>query len=155
MKKKKKRWDDRLSLHENLRARLPKMARKYLTRGAQALRSNSDWEELHQFRLATKRIRYTLEIFAPLYGPGFAARIEHVKKVQTLLGEANDFIMASGLLRESDGQEAAVKRLEDDAEGHIRKLRAWWGTTMGTAAAADRWVQYFSRVRPPRRSERY
>jgi CHAD domain-containing protein len=46
--------------------------------------------ELHEMRIAAKRLRYTLEIFAPLYGPEFAAAIEAVKSIQEQLGFIHD-----------------------------------------------------------------
>jgi CHAD domain-containing protein len=151
---KKKRWDDRLTVNDNVRLRLPGMARKYLKRGAHALRPDSGWEELHEFRLATKRFRYTLEIFAPLYGPGFSTRLEHVKKVQTLLGEANDYITARSMLNKSDANQAAADRLTEKAERRIGQLRAWWQANFDSPAGEERWVQYFARLRPRQSIER-
>lgn len=46
--------------------------------------------ELHQMRIAAKRLRYTLEIFEPFYDADFAAAIERVKAIQELLGEIHD-----------------------------------------------------------------
>jgi len=46
--------------------------------------------ELHQMRIAAKRLRYTMELFAPFYGPGFAAAIDRVKNVQEQLGRIHD-----------------------------------------------------------------
>lgn len=46
--------------------------------------------ELHEMRIAAKRLRYTLEIFAPAYGPEFAAAIESVKGIQEQLGQIHD-----------------------------------------------------------------
>ncbi|MEI9973986.1 MAG: CHAD domain-containing protein [Ignavibacteriota bacterium] len=46
--------------------------------------------ELHVIRLATKRVRYTLELFRPCYGPGLELRITSLQRLQQLLGEVND-----------------------------------------------------------------
>jgi len=46
--------------------------------------------ELHEMRIAAKRLRYTMEIFAPLYGKEFAAAIEKVKSIQEQLGSIHD-----------------------------------------------------------------
>jgi len=41
-------------------------------------------------RIAAKRLRYTLELFAPLYGSGLKPAIAQVKKIQEQLGEIHD-----------------------------------------------------------------
>lgn len=46
--------------------------------------------ELHQMRIAAKRLRYTLETFAPLYPDGLAEYLAIMRNVQDLLGEIHD-----------------------------------------------------------------
>lgn len=47
-------------------------------------------EELHQMRIAAKRLRYTMEAFAPLYAGALDSSIKTVKKIQSLLGDVHD-----------------------------------------------------------------
>ncbi len=47
-------------------------------------------EELHEMRIAAKHLRYTLEIFEPLYARRIAPIRETVRKVQQLLGGIHD-----------------------------------------------------------------
>jgi CHAD domain-containing protein len=47
-------------------------------------------EELHDTRIAAKRLRYVLEITAPCFGPYAATAIKKVKDLQDLLGEIHD-----------------------------------------------------------------
>lgn len=47
-------------------------------------------EELHAMRIAAKRLRYTMEIFASAYGKPFAAAITQVKAIQERLGTIHD-----------------------------------------------------------------
>ncbi len=47
-------------------------------------------EEHHEMRIAAKRLRYTMEIFADLYGDGLKAPIKAIKKLQDLLGDMHD-----------------------------------------------------------------
>jgi len=47
-------------------------------------------EELHAMRIAAKRLRYTMEIFAPLYDDKLKEILKKVRKVQTLLGDIHD-----------------------------------------------------------------
>jgi CHAD domain-containing protein len=47
-------------------------------------------KELHLMRIAAKRLRYTLEIFAPLYKNQLEKSLEVIRQVQTNLGEIRD-----------------------------------------------------------------
>lgn len=46
--------------------------------------------ELHQMRIAAKRLRYTLEIFAPIYADKLAPILSVLRNAQDLLGEIHD-----------------------------------------------------------------
>jgi len=46
--------------------------------------------ELHQMRIAAKHLRYTLEVFEPLYEKALRKPIKIVKEFQELLGEVHD-----------------------------------------------------------------
>jgi CHAD domain-containing protein len=46
--------------------------------------------ELHQMRIAAKHLRYTLEVFQPLYERGLRKPLKIVKEIQELLGEVHD-----------------------------------------------------------------
>jgi CHAD domain-containing protein len=50
-------------------------------------------EELHQMRIAAKRLRYTMEIFSDLYDESFIDYIKAIKKTQKYLGEMHDCVM--------------------------------------------------------------
>jgi hypothetical protein len=45
---------------------------------------------LHDMRIAAKRLRYVLELFAPSFGPYAADAAKQAKKLQDLLGEVHD-----------------------------------------------------------------
>lgn len=47
-------------------------------------------EELHAMRIAAKRLRYTMEVFGPLYKSDFKQLLKSVKKIQTILGDIHD-----------------------------------------------------------------
>jgi CHAD domain-containing protein len=44
----------------------------------------------HEMRIKAKRLRYTMETFAPLYKGGLKAAIQQMKAFQDLLGEMHD-----------------------------------------------------------------
>lgn len=47
-------------------------------------------EELHAMRITGKHLRYTLEIFAPIYGTALDVYVRAMKNIQDLLGEIHD-----------------------------------------------------------------
>jgi hypothetical protein len=76
---------------------------------------------LHDMRIAAKRLRYVLELFAPGFGPYAAAAAKEARRLQGVLGEIHDCDMlgerVAGLLeelRERDARE--VLRAAGDAD---------------------------------------
>lgn len=47
-------------------------------------------EELHDLRIAAKRLRYVLEVTAPCFGPYARSAVKVVKELQGVLGEIHD-----------------------------------------------------------------
>jgi CHAD domain-containing protein len=72
-----------------------------------AVRSYDEWvtghdvplERLHRLRIAAKRLRYTLEFFEEVLGPEAKAAIKEIKRLQDHLGDLQDAVVASDLLR--------------------------------------------------------
>ena len=73
-----------------------------------AVRAYDDWvkeptvplERLHQLRIAAKRLRYAVEFFKEVLGPEARALIDEVKSLQDHLGDLQDAVVASSLLRD-------------------------------------------------------
>jgi CHAD domain-containing protein len=57
-------------------------------------------ERLHRLRIAAKRLRYTLEFFEEVLGPQTEDLIKEMKKLQDHLGDLQDAVVASELLRD-------------------------------------------------------
>jgi hypothetical protein len=68
-------------------------------------------EALHDMRIAAKRLRYILELFAPRLGPEAARAAKSAKKLQDLLGEIHDCDVNVPLVE----QHVVRLRLEDAA----------------------------------------
>jgi len=47
-------------------------------------------EELHAMRIAAKRLRYTMEVFAPLYESGLKQPLQAAREAQDVLGDIHD-----------------------------------------------------------------
>ena len=84
------RWDARAAAAANARRELPRLVAAYYARVRDLLADNPPPAKLHAIRLATKRLRYTLELFRPCYGPGLDTRLAALRHIQQLLGEVND-----------------------------------------------------------------
>jgi CHAD domain-containing protein len=61
---------------------------------------NVPLERLHQLRIASKGLRYTLEYFQEVLGPEAKEAIKEIKGLQDHLGDLQDAVVASNLLRD-------------------------------------------------------
>src|SRR5207249_4636386 len=97
----------------------------------------SDDDELHQFRIATKRLRYALELAGPATGAETQQRLyDDLSSLQDRLGEVCDHLAAVGRLAEwldepqsSSARGKLVDLLEHEEKSlaECRKSFAlWW-----------------------------
>lgn len=77
---------------------LPPMATEHFRCGKDAAREDASAGEIHRFRIADKNLRYTLDLFAALYGAALDGLRDELKDVQTLLGDINDCVTVRRLL---------------------------------------------------------
>lgn len=141
-------WDALLGTGENVRLGLPMAVAEFFTLGRRAVASESP-AQLHAFRLAAKRFRYTLEIFQSLYGPGLEPRIEAVRKIQTLLGDRQDYTVLSARLRNtlapSEALLDALRSCEEKGRDLEKRFEEFWRDEFDTPGAEMRWVRYLMR----------
>lgn len=143
--KRKRRWNEAGAIEENLAKVLPGIAEKWFRAGEQAMKGSVAWEEMHDFRLLTKRFRYTLEIFQPLYGPSLEARIGQLRRLQTYLGEINDCVTTRGLMPDGEGADAAARELQLRADRKTAELRRFWAKNFHGAGPLASWKNYLAR----------
>ncbi len=62
-------------------------------------------DELHAMRIAAKRLRYTMEIFAPLFADNLKKPLRAIRKTQEMLGEIHDCDVWIEYLPEFEQQE--------------------------------------------------
>jgi len=139
------RWNEALPVVDNVERALPALAASWFDAGEKALQVGVTWDEMHQFRLLTKRFRYSLEIFMPLYGPSLGRRVELLRKLQNFLGDINDCITAQTLLGLDDSDGSMHQALTDRAEKKSAELRQYWAETFSGQAHAEDWVRYLSK----------
>jgi len=126
------------SAAENAWEVLPKMARKYFQAGRDALSKRRSPDELHGFRLQTKRFRYTLELFRPVYGPQLDGYVNKLRGLQGALGKVSDYqaiqqVLADDSALQAEIRRALKKRVKDlrhewrafDSEGELKRWRTY------------------------------
>lgn len=115
---------------------LPRLAQRFFEAGDSAAASRHSGEKLHEFRIQAKKFRYTLELFAPTYGPAIEEWIGEIKSVQSILGKMNDYrsalALASGF-KCGKSLRASLKRSE---RRKAREFRDCWTERFSPAVAA-------------------
>jgi CHAD domain-containing protein len=148
-------WDESTGAALNARDHLPRLISVYFTQGRELLAKNPAPAELHSLRLATKRLRYTLELFRPCYGPGFRQRLDSLRRVQQLLGEINDCATASAVLArsKSPARHARIDAfLRQHALHQAGAFRREWQEVFDAPGQESWWTGYLARhARPPGR----
>ncbi len=140
-------WDEESSVSRNVARVLEKETEIYFESGQAAMVEGVTWRGLHDFRLHTKRFRYTLELFEDLYGPAYAARMEKIKVVQQLLGDINDCVATRSLLKKTPGADPLRAKLQTKAQSLIRKLRLFWKKEFSAPGAHQGWILCVKRPR--------
>jgi CHAD domain-containing protein len=106
-------------------------------------RDLDDYDQLHQVRIAGKRLRYAMEIFAECFAAPFRDRLyPAVEEMQEILGRANDSHVAAGRLAElrdrlrktapadwkrlRPGVEALLRHHQRRVPQERRRFLKWW-----------------------------
>ena len=120
--------------------------------------------ELHDMRIAAKRLRYTLELFRAALPPAAAGVIEQVKDMQEVLGQIHDADVLEVMLQERlatiahEAEAALLARLHDEPDEAARlaailpnplrrsagrpspRVRSYAARIRGRMAGAEPWV---------------
>lgn len=132
-------------------ALLPKLCGKFFARGQAAARPATPVEDLHRFRLSAKRFRYTLELFAPLYGKRAERHLKHMRTVQSHLGDVNDCAASRLLLEDWRAPAVVLAELARWEKQRIAAFRRAW-RSFATRGVAEAWQADLAR--PLRRALR-
>jgi hypothetical protein len=98
---------------------------------APAVRDPAAVKELHDMRIAAKRLRYVLEMTAPALGPAASRGAKSAKKLQDILGEVHDcdeFVPRV---------EAHIARLRAEDAAALRRGAGSGGKDLDPAVARD------------------
>jgi CHAD domain-containing protein len=128
---------------------LPRLAARFFREGARAAAPQASAGERHRFRLAAKKFRYTLELFAEFYSPAAAHWTAQVKELQALLGAINDCRSVRALVEALGGDPKIEASLKKRQHRKSLEFRRAWTARFGAADAAKQWRQSLSH--PPRK----
>jgi CHAD domain-containing protein len=134
----------------NARRRLPELAADYFGDVRKALAAHPTPTQMHRVRLASKRFRYTLELFKPCYAAGLERRLGELKKLQDILGDLNDAVASSPLVEKAlsgrPAERARVKAfLEERAAAKTEEFRQHWTGDFDAPGKESWWVTYLAR----------
>lgn len=141
------RWLENRSAGANAAARLPRLAAEFFAAGRALAAAESGPEEAHLFRIRTKRLRYTLELFRPCYGRGLVTRLNSLREIQQCLGEMNDLATIHGLSR----RPAVEAQMDSRMAAKLEEFRSLWRERFDRKGQETRWTSYLrSRVLRPK-----
>jgi CHAD domain-containing protein len=137
------KWKSSSSAAENAWAVLPKMADDYFDAGRKAADGKRSSKELHRFRVATKRFRYALELFRPVYGPSLDRHLQALRGLQDSLGKVSDCQTIQLMLARDEALQA---RLQRTMKRKLKEFRRDW-RAFDSGGEHKRWKTYLSRGR--------
>lgn len=141
----------RRPIAETARRILPRDAKRFLQYGAQAARSRASAVELHQFRIAAKKFRYSLELFAELYGPNAAAWLAQLKKTQQVLGAINDCRAVRTLVSSLGSYRNVEAALKKRQARRMSDFRRYWNAEISETWTARQFAASWHQPGPRRK----
>lgn len=127
------------------------MARKYFQAGRDSLSAKKPPDDLHGFRLQTKRFRYTLELFRPVYGPQLDRYLKALRALQGALGKVSDYQAIQRVVMDDQPLQAQIRQA---LKKKVKDLRHEW-RAFDSEGELKRWRTYLagehSKPRAPRK----
>lgn len=151
-KRKSIKWDETAGAGKNAQREFPAMVAAYFTEGRDILDNDPQPSDFHALRLLTKRLRYTLDLFRPCYGPGLRTRIAGLRRIQLCLGEINDCVTAAAVLADLRPKSSPVRKrvekfLEERSQTLIAEFRREWTGVFDAPGQERGWTAYLARPR--------
>ncbi len=139
-------WRVEESTTSNARRVLPLLAAEYFAKGRATCTVDPMPAQLHEFRLAGKRLRYCLELFAELYGAALDERILLLKDTQRHLGglsdcDASEKLLQTAGLPPGPELEVLLRFLRERAISGTQLFLAFWHEHFGAEKAEEDWLR--------------
>ena len=143
------KWKRSESAAGNARRALPKLVEKYFSAGRKAANGKSSPKELHRFRIATKKFRYALELFRPVYGASLEQRLKSLRQLQDVLGKLNDYQTVLELLHKD---KKLAGKLQRQVKHKSKEFHQTW-KTFDADGELQKWKNYLNRKQRRRPAE--
>jgi len=137
-----------LPMEEMAQRELRRRAKPFFRQGSQVAGANAGAGELHKLRIAAKKLRYTLELFADLYGPAAEDWLKRIRGVQSLLGSINDCRAVRSLVASLGGNPKVEATLRRKQRRKTREFQRLWSEEFA-GVGPRQWIR--SLRRPPRK----
>lgn len=119
----------------NSRLAAVRAIRRLFKRGSKA----REPKDLHRVRIAAKKLRYTLEMVAPDH-----PRLDDLKRLQTDLGDINDYETARAIILQETGAKSVCDRLKEKQDRKVREFRKQWTGILTDPSAPQKWIRELS-----------
>jgi CHAD domain-containing protein len=123
---------------------LIRMAEKFFRAGDQAAGAHSSVSDLHRFRIQSKKFRYSVELFRPIYGAVAEEWVGRIKRIQTLLGDMNDYRVTRGLVAALDPNASIAASFKQKQQKKADAFRKLWNEEY--SGAAKQWLRSLERT---------
>ena len=143
-------WSATESCAENTRRVLPGLVAEYFALGRALCGGEPSLSDLHDFRLAGKRLRYSLELFRDHYDPALTEFLADLRSVQRRLGAISDCTATVALLEEEglangDDGRRLIGFLMARERAHVAEFLGHWKTKFDSPGKAAAWERYLRR----------
>jgi CHAD domain-containing protein len=143
-------WDETEMAAQNARRVLPRLLEQFCKAGERLTHNGVDPATLHRLRLEGKHLRYTLELFRPIYGRRMDNLIAALKDTQTRPGDVSDATATTAWLK-SQGihHTPEARQLHLFLHHRAQKLSAqfveYWQDHWGLPAFREQRIRYLAR----------
>jgi CHAD domain-containing protein len=134
------KWKPWRSASENAARVLPKTVEKYFKAGRKLAQGKRSPRELHQFRIRTKKFRYTLELFRTVYADRLERELEPVRSLQRVLGQLHDYHIIAEILEVDPKLQAELQRR---IQRKLKEFHQQWAT-FDSEGELERWKAFLS-----------
>lgn len=141
-----KNTDDHTPTPYQVRHVLPVMIHDHLAtvRAYDTVLEDVDVNTLHALRIEFKRLRYSIEFFAPVMGNSIEKFVEEMKQIQDYLGRLNDVVVAQARLRGLEENGDLGENVHEAFDHYIHSLADEQEKLM--AGFGEVWTKFNSRT---------
>ena len=116
------------------RRTLEPMLEEFFSRGKRAVSPKASVEKIHRLRIEAKKVRYTLELFAPVCGASFDGWTERLKALQNVLGVVGDCDTVREMIVRQGGDRKIESALRRKASRKLGEFRQLWADSFSDAS---------------------